>query len=195
MKKKAILVMDAFRGHLHESVRKQLEIVNTDIAVIPGGLTGILQPLDVGINKPFKDRVRQKWVNWLQSDDHSFTPAGNLKKPTLPTVGTWIKESWDDIPPEIIVRSFLKCSISNALDGAEDDVLFDSETDGESSASDASHVSELDVHYDDLAAMFADTDNSDEEFIGFESEHEDNDALAAIFAESDDSGEFLGFFE
>ena len=34
---------------------------NTDIAVIPGGLTSIVQPLDVCLNKPFKDHLRSKW--------------------------------------------------------------------------------------------------------------------------------------
>jgi hypothetical protein len=35
----------------------------------------------------------------------------------------------EDIPETIIVRSFKKCCISNALDGSEDDILW--EDDGE----------------------------------------------------------------
>ena len=31
---------------------------------IPGGLTSVLQPLDVCLNKPFKDRVRKMWSEW-----------------------------------------------------------------------------------------------------------------------------------
>ena len=37
--------------------------------------------------------------------------------------------AWKAIPESIIVRSFKKCCISNALDGSEDDILW--EDDGE----------------------------------------------------------------
>ena len=37
--------------------------------------------------------------------------------------------AWKAIPESIIVRSFKKCRISNALDGSEDDILW--EDDGE----------------------------------------------------------------
>ena len=41
----------------------------------------------------------------------------------------WVSAAWEAIPESIIVRSFKKCCISNALDGSEDDIL--SEDDGE----------------------------------------------------------------
>ena len=37
--------------------------------------------------------------------------------------------AWKDIPESIIIRYFKKCRISNALDGSEDDILW--EDDGE----------------------------------------------------------------
>ena len=40
-----------------------------------------------------------------------------------------VSPAWKDIPENIIVRSFKKCCISNALDGSEDDILW--EDDGE----------------------------------------------------------------
>ena len=33
--------------------------------------------------------------------------------------------AWKAIPESIIVRSFKKCCISNALDGSEDDILWE----------------------------------------------------------------------
>ena len=57
-KKKACLVYDMFKAHLMDSIKTALSKLNTDIAIIPGGLTSQLQPLDVSINKPFKDRIR-----------------------------------------------------------------------------------------------------------------------------------------
>ena len=44
-------------------------------------------------------------------------------------VAPWESAAWKAIPESIIVRSFKKCCISNALDGSEDDRL--REDDGE----------------------------------------------------------------
>jgi len=44
-------------------------------------------------------------------------------------VARWVSAAWKAIPEGIIVRSFKKCCISNALGGSEDDVLW--EDDGE----------------------------------------------------------------
>jgi hypothetical protein len=40
-----------------------------------------------------------------------------------------VSAAWKTIPENFIVRSFKKCCISNALDGSEDDILW--EDDGE----------------------------------------------------------------
>ena len=41
------------------------------MAVIPGGLTKKLQPLDIAVNKPFKDQLRAKWENWMDGMDRT----------------------------------------------------------------------------------------------------------------------------
>jgi len=44
-------------------------------------------------------------------------------------IARFVSAAWKAILESIIVRSFKKCSISNALDGSEDDILW--EDDGE----------------------------------------------------------------
>ena len=50
----SMLVLDAFKGHLYDSVKNQLCKMKTELVVIPGEMTSVLQPVDVSINEPFK---------------------------------------------------------------------------------------------------------------------------------------------
>ena len=54
-----LLVWDSFRAHLTNEVKAALNQRKIDVAVIPGGLTPVLQPLDKCLNKPFKDNVQE----------------------------------------------------------------------------------------------------------------------------------------
>ena len=124
-RRKSLLVMDSFEGHKTDSVKKRCNEENTDIAIIPGGLTSVLQPLDVCLNKPFKDRLREKWGMWMARGEYELTKGGNLKKPGYNIICKWIIEAWDSISSEMVIKSFKKCGISNDLDGTEDDYIFD----------------------------------------------------------------------
>ena len=80
--------------------------------------------LDVVLNKPFKDRMRHHWMSWMCTDDKELTKGGNLKRPSLSMETTWVKEAWEDIPAEMVKKSFLKTGISNSMDVTEDDHLW-----------------------------------------------------------------------
>jgi len=51
-----------------------------------------------------------------------LTETGKIKRAAPSEVTRWVSAAWKAIPESIIVRSFKKCCISNALDGSEDDV-------------------------------------------------------------------------
>ena len=167
---KSLLVWDQFRAHLVDKVRQRTNKVhNTHIAVIPGGLTSILQPLDVSVNHPFKCKLREQWSAWMMSDTVEHTAAGNRKRPSLPTVTQWVKTAWDSIDPAIIVRAFKKCSITNELDGTEDDILWQDDRDAPCADSD----NEGEEMYDDMLTteqmiQMLEEEDSDEEFLGFD---------------------------
>ena len=46
-RRRSLLVYDAFEAHVTDPVKAAFKRENTDLAVIPGGLTSLLQPLDV----------------------------------------------------------------------------------------------------------------------------------------------------
>lgn len=54
---RSLLVLDSFSAHIMDSVKRRFIEKSTNIAIIPGGLTSRLQPLDVSVNKSFKTKV------------------------------------------------------------------------------------------------------------------------------------------
>ena len=166
---RSMLVWDSFRAHLMEDVKNRTHHgYNTDLAVIPGGLTSVLQPLDVSVNKPFKDHLRGLWGQWLASGQAALTNAGNLKRPSLVTVAEWVKTAWNEISIDTIQHSFKKCGIANAMDGTEDDILWQEPAD---QGSEAEASDEDDDPHDDMLTqeqalqLFAESD--EEDFYGF----------------------------
>ena len=87
--------------------------------------------MDVSINKPFKDRMRAKWQDWMLAGQHSFTARGCILKVGLDEICRWISDAWDDIPPEMIAKLSRKCCITNALDGTEDEEIWEEESDSD----------------------------------------------------------------
>jgi hypothetical protein len=76
-----------------------------NFAVIPGGLTSQLQPLDISVNKLFKVFMHEEWAKWIEAPTHHVTPAGRVRRPSVPNVGEWVKNSWHAIRSETIVKS------------------------------------------------------------------------------------------
>ena len=82
----------------------------------------------------------------MSSGSATLTKGGNLQKPDITLVAAWVDEAWKSIPEEMIKHSFLKCGISNAMDGTKDDALFDDEAED---PADVEAYSEDNDHTDD----------------------------------------------
>ena len=115
-----LLCWDAFRCHIMDSMKAQARNLSTDMAIIPGGCTGIIQAPDVSWNKPFKAYYRELYEAWLRSDQVEFTKAGNMRAPSKHLMAGWVREAWSKVPKEVIIKSFRVCGVTNALDGSED---------------------------------------------------------------------------
>jgi len=118
-----MLVLDEFKGNVTDSVKDKLRKMKTEL-VIPGGMTSVLQPMDVSINKSFKDRLKQRYLTSIANPASQLTQTGKINRAAPSKVARWVLVVWKAIPESIIVRSFKKCCIRNALDGSEDDILW-----------------------------------------------------------------------
>ena len=63
--KSYLLTWDSFSCHKNqELIDKLCAEYNTSVEIIPGGCTSVLQPLDIGVNKPFKTKIRGDFQRW-----------------------------------------------------------------------------------------------------------------------------------
>ena len=63
---------------------------------IPAGCTYLCQPVDVGINKSIKTRMREKWENWMITGDGIVNDVA--KEPSRRLVAEWLVDVYMNLP-------------------------------------------------------------------------------------------------
>ena len=161
-KHKTCLVMDSQGPHKVTEVLKLLsDRCDTFTAIIPGGLTPIIQPADVSWNKLVKSRIKHFWRDWMDEPktEADFTPDGNLKKPSYALVAEWCLTAWNEIPIQQIKDSFKQCGLGpeRGEDSELNHKLLEIITKGE----------EADLSLNEEPTGISDTESVDEEFYNF----------------------------
>ena len=97
----------------------------TTLINVPGGTTSRVQPPDVAINKPFKNRVRQAFEEHLHKNLQLYTEGKLTASDRRVLTTKWVGDAWSGIKEEkeMIIRSFVKCGLSNKLGGSEDHMV------------------------------------------------------------------------
>lgn len=90
----SLLFTGSFRGHTCDTSKGLLANNRYHMVVIPEGMSSQLQPLDIYINKLFKDRVRFLYNNGTQASDYLVTPTGCLKCASQLLFAEWILDAW-----------------------------------------------------------------------------------------------------
>ncbi len=90
---------DGFGGKLHPD--DGIEVLH-----IPAGCTYLCQPIDVGINKPIKCGLREKWEQWMVDgegiiDDQAMEPSWQM-------IAEWLVEVYNNIPEETRWKAWKK---------------------------------------------------------------------------------------
>ena len=120
-----ILYADVHTAQQTDSVNILLAKNQTTLINVTGGTTSRVQPLDVAINKTFKNRVRQAFEEHLHKNLQLYT-EGKLTASDGRVLATkWVEDAWSGIKEEkgMIIRPFVRCGLSNKLDGSEDHMV------------------------------------------------------------------------
>lgn len=108
----SLLLLDSHGSHTHETVKKELDSMNIKYKFIPAKTTSFLQPLDVSINKPFKNAMREEWNNWYENGPKEHTPKGYRKRPSYEWLLKMVSNAMKKISPEVVQRSFEACGVA-----------------------------------------------------------------------------------
>jgi hypothetical protein len=98
--------------------------MQNDLTVIPGGLTSVLQPLDVSVNKPCKDSIKKLYTQWMAEGIQELMSIRKIRRPSTEMTCEWILRVWNMVLMKITTQSFLKIGIRTTLHRSEDDMLW-----------------------------------------------------------------------
>jgi hypothetical protein len=118
-----LLALDAFSPHLTPAVRRAFKAQKTTLSVIPGGCTRMVQVLDVSINKPLKDLIKE------EQDSHYDQHIEDWQKEKY-NIGErrillthWVAKAWKRLHLEYkdtIVKTFRSLGMALNPNGSKD---------------------------------------------------------------------------
>ena len=121
-----LLAWDAFCAHKTSKVKSALRKMQTDVAMIPGGCTSVLQALDISWNKPFKAAFASLYEEGVETTgcrDSNRTEAGNARPPCKSLLCQWVVKAWNTIGKDLILKSFIVSGLTSDLNGNDDGKL------------------------------------------------------------------------
>ena len=121
--------MDLFHSRRSDPVWVCLKDNDISLSLVPGGCTGLLQPLDVSVNRPFKDILKDKIDKDFEHQQlhnkeiaTSSSAIGEMRVMMTRCVAeAWEIFCWDKTG--VVIRSFRCLGIALPIDGSCDEEL------------------------------------------------------------------------
>jgi DDE superfamily endonuclease len=82
---------------------QKIEDLGVEVEHIPGGCTSLCQPIDVGIGKPYKNRMKNQWENWMIDVGVQMAIT---TPPTRQQFANWCIDSLGSIGTQIVHNSW-----------------------------------------------------------------------------------------
>ena len=108
-------------------MKKVFKEVNCTTSFVPSGCTGFVQVLDMAINKPLKDRIKElseiHYDNNIEQWEHCKYSIGDRRI----MITKWVGQTWRELHSKqshVIVKAFQRLGLTLAIDGSEDEELY-----------------------------------------------------------------------
>ena len=122
----AVAIFDCFKGQTTLGILTLLERHNIIPIHIPANCTDKLQPLDVLINKPLKDKMKRRFQTWYAAEVkkqlNDNIPIEQVKVEMPASIiknesANWMMSAWQALQkrPEVAINGFRKAGILNAV--------------------------------------------------------------------------------
>jgi hypothetical protein len=122
-----LLALDAAAFHKTPAILQKLRNNYIITALVPPGCTGLLQPLDTAVNKPFKELLREQTELYMdareEAGDNPEKWSASQKRVMVTHV---VAEAWNRFCKDkrnIIQKSFIDVGLNIASNGSEDSKL------------------------------------------------------------------------
>lgn len=120
---KAFLLVDHFSVHLTAQFVNAANDLGVDVDFIPAGYTCVLQPVDVGVNAPFKTAIRDFNHTWCLANYPKVLKDDKLPKPERDDVYDWVIKAFNTISQRTIKKTFAHIGYidKNTLEDGEEE--------------------------------------------------------------------------
>ena len=124
----ALAIFDCFKGQTTPKVKALLGKHHIRAVIVPANCTDKLQPLDISINKPFKDEIKKRFQLWYASEIRELLKESKSAKVDVSAAAikhrsaTWIISTWRELEgrSSIAVNGFRKAGILDAISSVLD---------------------------------------------------------------------------
>ena len=98
------LLLESYHCHVKASVVNEIQDLRVEVEHIPGSCTYLCQPVDIGVNKPYKKHMRHQREIWMISEG---MVEGTASPPTCEQIVNWAKYA-NETMSEVNIRNACK---------------------------------------------------------------------------------------